>query len=95
MKCQGNFKFRELKLVEAGSFVRDGQKIDYGSSYRLKVDEITEKGVCERVFKISPENQELLNIVKGLRIYDDLVIIFDIVFYNANVRLTPTSISKK
>ena len=59
MKCKGEFIFRGIERREGGNFINEkGDTISYKPSYKVKVDEVTEKGVFERVLKVAEENTE-------------------------------------
>lgn len=94
MKCKGRFVFKELKKVEAGSFTNkvSGEVINYNESYKLKVDEITEQGINERVFKVATDNTNVLNGLVGVKTYDKIDIEFDLELYSNGVRLTPSNV---
>lgn len=91
MKCKGRFVFKELKKVDAGSFTdkETGEVISYNESYKLKVDEITEQGINERVFKVATDNTNVLNGLVGVKPYDKIDIDFDLGLYPNGARLTP------
>ena len=94
MKCEGMFKFRGLTHVDAGTFTNDkGEKIQYKESYKLKVDELTQYGLQERIFKIAPDSQ-LLPILKQLNVYDDIHLLFDVIVYASSARVVPVGIMK-
>ena len=85
MKCQGKFKFKSLTKKDGGSFTNNkGQVITYRPSFSLKVDELTENGIFERIFKIS-EDSPLLNSLVNFKPYDDIVLDFDVKFYASGI----------
>ena len=94
MKCKGRFVFRELKKVDAGSFKdkESGEIISYKESYKLKVDEISEDGINERVFKVTTDNVNVLNGLVGVKPYDKIDIEFDLGLYPNGCRLTPSAV---
>ena len=95
MKCKGKFKFKSLDKKDGGEFVNSrGQSVTYAGSYALKLDEQTEKGIFERVFKISLDNAELINSLSLLKPYDDIVLEFEINFYSSGIKLVPIAIVK-
>ena len=90
MKCQGKFKFRGLTKKDGGKFQNsEGREISYKESYSLKVDEMTEKGLIERNFKISLENTQLINELAQLDLYEDIELEFDVNIYNSRITLVP------
>ena len=94
MKCKGNFIFKELKRIEAGVFKNDkGEEIPYNASYKLKVDEISETGINERIFKFSPDNTNILNSLSNAKPYENISIEFDVRFYSNGCRAIPVTIS--
>ena len=95
MKCRGKFKFKEIVKKDAGSFTNaQGQEIKYDESYVLKVDEKTEKGIQERTFKL-PKDSLLVPELQKVAEYTDIVLDFEVVFYNNSIRVIPTEIVKK
>lgn len=93
MKCRGNFKYRGLTKTDAGSFINDnGEKIDYKASYKLKVDEMTNLGIQERVFKIAIDSVLLPQITK-LEPYTDISIDFEVQIFGNTCRLIPITIA--
>lgn len=94
MKSRGKFKFKEITYKNSGSFTNSqGQVINYSDSYALKVDEISEKGIEERIFKL-PVDSPLINSLKEYTAYSDIILDFDVVFYGNSVRVIPTDIIK-
>lgn len=94
MQCEGMFKFRGLNHVDAGTFINNnGEKVQYNESYKLKVDELTNYGLQERVFKLAPDNN-LLPTLRQLNVYDDLHLVFDVLVYSSGARLVPVGIVK-
>ena len=93
MKCNGKFVYRALTKTDAGSFINaNGEKIDYPSSYKLKVDENTENGVQERVFKVAIDNPVVPHIV-NLKPYSEVNIDFEVQIFSSGVRLIPVAIN--
>lgn len=90
MNCKGNFVFKELNYVKAGVFKNDkGEEISYKDSYKLKVDEVTNNGINERIFKIDPSNTNLVNTLKSFRAYQNISIEFDLEIFANGCRLKP------
>ena len=95
MKCRGKFKFKEIVKKDAGSFTNaQGQVIKYDESYSLKLDEKTEKGIQERVFKLSKDSS-LIDDLQKYEEYTDIILDFDVVFYSNSIRIIPTAIITK
>lgn len=98
MKCRGKFKFKEIIRKDAGSFTNaNGQVINYGASYQLKLDEKTDKGIQERTFKIAdePANYDLINALLKYDEYSDIILDFDVVIYSNSTRIIPTAVVTK
>lgn len=92
MKCIGKFKFKELVKKDGGKFTNaKGDEIEYKPSYSLKVDEVTENGIFERVFKIALDSP-LVEKLQNVKPYTDISLEFDINLYNNSVRLIPLDI---
>ena len=96
MKCQGRFKFKSLEEKQGGEFINGkGETIKYNPSKALKVDEITEKGIYERIFKVALDNTEILNGLQNVKPYDDIIIEFDVIISSLSTRLIPVRIVNK
>lgn len=94
MQCKGRFVFKELKKIEKGVFTNDkGEEIPYNESYKLKVDEISEQGINERVFKVATDNTNVLNGLVGVKPYQNIDIDFELGLYPSGARLTPLSVT--
>ena len=93
MKCVGDFKFKGLSKVDAGSFKRDdGEVINYKEGYKLKVDEMTADGVQERSFKIAIDSV-LIDLLKDMPLYKDIKLEFDVKLYNnGSCRVVPVGL---
>ena len=94
MECRGKFKFKGMRKKSGGEFINgQGQKIEYPASYQLVLDEQTEDGIFERIFKLSMESDliEPLLIVKP---YTDIELEFKVEFYASGVRVIPIALVK-
>lgn len=89
MKCQGNFKFKTLTHRNAGVFKdSEGNEINYPSAYILKVDELMSNGdINERKFKIDDKETAIINGLKTLKAYQEIVINFEVTLYASRVTL--------
>lgn len=87
MKCQGNFVFKTLTHRSGGTFKNaDGTDVTYPSAYILKVDENLENGeINEHKFKIAENNTMLLNVLKGFKPYEQLVLQFEVTLYTNRI----------
>lgn len=93
MNCRGKFVYRGFSKTDAGSFVNsNGEKIDYPASYKLKVDENTENGVQERVFKVAIDSV-VVSQIANLKPYSEISVDFDVQLFSNSVRLIPIAIS--
>lgn len=94
MKTVGEFVFIEIKHVDAGSFINDkGENISYNASWKLRVNEFTEYGIKERIFKVSENNQSLLKDLQSLHAYDKIVLEFDVKLFATSCKLEPVSLT--
>lgn len=95
MTCKGIFVFKELKKIDAGSFTNKetGEIISYNESYKLKVDEFSDNGINERIFKIASDNTNCLNGLKNVSPYDKINIDFNLSLYTNGVKLEPINIT--
>lgn len=92
MKCIGKFKFKGLTRKDGGSFTNDrGQEITYKPSYSLKLDEMTEEGIYERIFKIA-DDSALVSSLQQLKPYQDITLEFDVILYANSIKLVPVAL---
>jgi len=89
MKCQGSFIFKTLTHRNAGVFKdSEGNEINYPSAYILKVDELMSNGdINERKFKIDDKETAIINGLKTLKAYQEIVINFEVTLYTSRVTL--------
>lgn len=89
MKCQGNFIFKTLTHRNAGVFKdSEGNEINYPSAYILKVDELMSNGdINERKFKIDDKETSIINGLKTLKAYQEIIINFEVTLYTSRVTL--------
>ena len=94
MKCRGNFIYKAITKRDAGEFTNNnGELIKYNESYILKVDEITNEGIYERTFRIAIDSP-IVKALENSKPYDDIVIEFDVRFYNNRNSVIPVAIVK-
>lgn len=94
MKCEGSFKFKGLQRKEGGTFTNSlGKEISYKDSYSLKLDETTDNGIYERIFKL-PTDSTLIEPLLILKPYSDITLEFEVNFYSGGIKLIPISIVK-
>lgn len=93
MKCKGEFVYKGIEERPAGEFINSqGRNIKYDSSYSLKVDEVTEKGIYDRKLKVSKDNSVLLEQLKSKKPYDRILLECDVVMYGSNCKVVPLQI---
>lgn len=95
MVCELEAKYKGIKEIKAGSFTnKDGKLINYKDSYKMLFDQILDGLPKETEIKITKEIA--LNLAKNLNIYDNIVIKFSVVYYNANnIKFSVISVIKK
>lgn len=90
MRCKGEFVFKSVEKREGGSFTNDkGQSVNYDMAYILKVDELTQNGIYERKLKVDKANSVLFSKLQGLKPYDRINLICDVVLYGSNAKVIP------
>ena len=90
MECKGKFVFRSIEKKEAGSFTNEnGVKVDYPSSYQIKVDEMIDGKPQERRFKFDIGNKRLADVFYNFDTYTICEITFDVNIYASSVKLVP------
>lgn len=93
MKCVGDFVFKSLDIRDGGEFENDqGKTIKFDSCYLLKVDEISEKGINQRILKIDKNNQMLVNKLKNVKAYEHITLICDVVLTDRQSKVIPVDI---
>lgn len=95
MVCELEAKYKGIKERKAGTFTNEkGQTINYKDGYKLIFDQIINGLPKETEIKITKEIA--LNLAKNLNIYDNIVIKFSVVYYNANnINISVVSVIKK
>lgn len=92
MQCEGIFNYKGLTHINAGSFItKEGEKCDYGESYKLRVDEVTPSGVFERTFKLATDSVLIPELMK-CELYQEVHLIFDVTIYSSGARVVPVGI---
>lgn len=88
-------KFKGIKCVPAGSFTNEkGQQINYKETYRIIFDQIINGLPKETFLKIPKEHA--LNIGQNFKLYDDVIITFNVIIYSSNnISVTLKDIRKK
>lgn len=96
MKCKGSFVFKSISHRDAGVFKNDkGEDVKYPSAYILKVDEINENGdPNERKFKIDDKKADLINTLKTFKVYDGIVLEFNITIFNSRIGMEIVSVEE-
>lgn len=93
MKCQGDFIFKGIEKKDGGEFTNDkGQKIVFKPTYQISLDEIVNGKAEPRTFKFPVENQLLADKFKSLKIYNAILVDFNIELYKTNVKLVPCDV---
>lgn len=83
MQIKQTYTFKGIKEKKAGSFTnKEGKLINYNDTYKILVDEIYEGVAYTREFKLKKEMALALSPL--LKLYDNIVITFDIVLLNDN-----------
>lgn len=95
MKCQGKFKFKGIQKKDGGSFTNpQGQVINFQPKYAVKVDEVGQEGIFERIFKV-PLESPLIPQLANKQVYEDMVLEFDIQFTSKGTpTVTPINLIK-
>lgn len=90
MKCQGNFIFKSIEHVDKGSFTNaSGQVVNYDGSYKLNVDEWVDGKLNQLKLKVSEKSTDLLNRLRMLKPYQEIVVDCDVQFFNNVPRVVP------
>lgn len=93
MICQGEFVFKGIEEREGGEFVNSqGRVIKFDESYIVKVDEIIDNKAQEQNFKFKKSNKKLAEDFKAFKMYDDILITFNVDLYKSSVKLTPIEV---
>lgn len=93
MQCVGKFKFKSIERRSAGQFKdANGHLIKYPESFRLKVDSISEDGINEKIYKISIDNLELVQMLSQIAPYSDIELQFEVKEFGNRVTLVPIGV---
>ena len=95
MVCELEAKYKGIKEKKAGSFTtKEGKLVNYTDTYKLLFDQIINGLPKETEIKITKEIA--LNLAKNINIYDNIVIKFSVVYYNADyIKISVVSVIKK
>lgn len=90
MKCEGNFIYKGIEERKAGEFTNErGQVVKYDEAFKISLDEMEGSKVTTRTFTFPKNNTELANKFKNLKLYDNIVVAFEVVISRNNVKLVP------
>ena len=93
MKCEGEFVFKGIETKEGGEFTNErGQLIKFSATNQIKLDEIVGTKTEERTFKFPVENKPLAEKFKSLKLYENVVVAFNIELYKTSVKLVPIDV---
>ena len=93
MKCEGEFVFKGIETKEGGEFTNErGQLIKFSPTNQIKLDEIQGTKTEERTFKFPIENKPLAEKFKSLKLYENVVVAFNIELYKTSVKLVPIDV---
>lgn len=75
MIAKGDFKFREFKHRNSGTWEVNGIIRSYDEAYILKIDEVTDNGdLYEGQLKVSIEEKDLIKKLSSFKAFDDITI---------------------
>lgn len=75
--------YKGIKEVPNGSFTNEnGEIVNYDKFYKIRFDQIINGLYKETEIKISKDLA--LNVAKNYKVYDKIIIVFNIVIYNTN-----------
>lgn len=90
MKCEGNFIYKGIEERKGGEFTNErGQVIKYDEAFKITLDETDGSKVNTRTFTFPKNNTELANKFKDLKLYDNIVVAFEVVISRNNAKLVP------
>lgn len=90
MKCEGNFIYKGIEERKGGEFTNErGQIIKYDTAFKVTLDESNGIKAVTRTFTFPKENTELLNKFKALKLYEEVIVAFDINISRNSVKLVP------
>lgn len=93
MKCDGDFVYKGIEERRGGEFTNDkGEVIKYDPAYKITLDEVNEGKAYTRNFTFPLNNTVLFDKFKNLRLYDDIVVIFDVAVSKKTVKLIPVDV---
>ena len=90
MKCEGNFIYKGIEERKGGEFTNErGQVIQFDTAYKITLDEIINGKAVTRTFTFPKNNIELANKFKKLKLYNNILVGFDILISKSNIKLVP------
>lgn len=95
MKCSNEVVFKGVEEREGGVFTNDkGQEIAYKKAYVVRFDENDALGVSEKKVKFDGDKIDLYTKFKGLKVYDRITLIFNVVIQNSGCKITVLDFEK-
>lgn len=89
MKCSNEVIYKGIEERDGGVFKNDkGQEIKYDKAYVVRFDEVIDGQAVERKVKFNGQNVALFTKFSGLKIYDKINIVFDVVIQNSGCKLS-------
>lgn len=90
MKCEGNFLYKGIEERKGGEFTNErGQLIKFDPAYKITLDEIVNGKGETRTFTFPKNKVELADKFKNLKLYNEIIVAFDVVISKNIVKLVP------
>lgn len=95
MKCQNSVVFKSVEERSGGSFKNsNGDTINYDKAYVVRFDEEVNNSIIERKVKFKGDNTQLYTKFKGLKPYDKINLIFEVLIQNQGCKIEITDFTK-
>ena len=93
MRCKGIIMYKGIEKRAGGTFVNNGQNINYDEAYVIKFDEIVEGKINEHKLKFPISNKTLYDKFASIRPYTQVEITCDVVLMTNACRLVPIDVA--
>ncbi len=94
MRCKGVIMYKGIEKRAGGTFVNNGQNINYDEAYVIKFDEIIEGKINEHKLKFPVSNKTLYDKFASLNPYTQVEITCDVILLSGMSRLVPIDVNE-
>ena len=94
MRCSGVVMYKGIEKRAGGTFVSNGQNVEYNEAYVVKFDEVIEGKINERKLKFPVSNKVLYDKFSQFDPYTQVFITCDVILMQNACRLVPIDVGE-